>query len=70
MSEPKGSEILDELFAEDKTLTKLKDELAELDSEIFKFSRTHDLRGPAQRSFELMCKRRASLETKIATYEV
>lgn len=70
MNEQKGSEILNELFAEDKALTKLKDELAELDSEIFRFSRTHDVRGPAQRSFELMCKRRTSLELKIATYEV
>jgi hypothetical protein len=49
MSEQAGSEILDELFAEDKNLTKLKEDLAELDSEIFRFSKTHDLQGPASR---------------------
>jgi hypothetical protein len=70
MNEPKGSEILDELFAEDKALTKLKEDLAELDSEIFRFSKTHDLRGPAARSLDLMRQRRASIELKIATYEV
>jgi hypothetical protein len=70
MSEPKASEILDELFAEDKALTQLKEDLAELDSEIFRFSKTHDLRGPASRSLDLMRQRRASIEFKIATYEV
>jgi len=69
MSEQAGSEILDELFAEDKTLTKLKEDLAELDSEIFRFSKTHDLQGPASRSLDLMRQRRSSLEAKIAIFE-
>lgn len=70
MQKETASEVLEEMFAEDENLTQLKQDLAELDSAIFIFTKTNDLRGPAFRSLELMRKRRASLETKIATYEV
>lgn len=68
MKEPTGEEIWKELFKEDAALTQLKDDLAELDSQMFRFSKTKELAGPAKKSYRLMRIRRASLELKIATY--
>lgn len=68
MKKPTGEEILEELFQEDEALTQLKDDLAELDSQMFRFSKSNDLTGSAKRSYRLMRIRRASLEIKIATY--
>lgn len=68
MEESDGIEIFDHLFKEDATLTQLKQDLAELDSQMFKWTLTKDLRGSAEKSFRLMRIRRASLEIKIATF--
>lgn len=70
MNEEDGSKILDELFAEDATLTKLKQELAELDSIIYRFSKTNDLQGSASKTLQLMRKRRESIEAKVDSYAV
>ena len=63
-------EVWGAVFPTNPELVKLENELVELDSAIFNFTKTKDLRGPASKSLELMRKRRASLETKIATYKV
>lgn len=63
-------ELWGALFPVDPELEKLENELAELDSAIFNFTKTNDLRGPASGSLALMRQRRASLENKIATYKV
>jgi hypothetical protein len=63
-------ELWGTLFPVDPELEKLENELAELDSAIFNFSKTHDLRGPASKSLDLMRERRASLENKISTYKL
>ena len=63
-------EVWGALFPVDTELESLENELAELDSAIFNFSKTHDLRGPASKSLELMRQRRASLENKISTYKL
>ncbi len=68
MKDPTGTEILDELFKEDAALTQLKQDLAELDSQMFSWTRTKDLEGSAGKSYRLMQIRRASLEIKIATF--
>lgn len=68
MEESDGLEILDCLFQEDAALTQLKQNLAELDSQIFRWARTRDLQGSTEKSFRLMKIRRAALEIKIATY--
>jgi hypothetical protein len=54
----------------DPKLGELTIELAELDSAIFNFTKTRDLRGSASETLALMRKRRAALEDKIATYKV
>jgi hypothetical protein len=63
-------ELWGALFPVDTELEKLENELAELDSAIFNFSKTHDLRGPAWKSLQLMRERRASLEAKIYIYKL
>jgi uncharacterized protein YdcH (DUF465 family) len=58
------------LFPVDPELERLKTELAELDSAIFNFTKTRDLRGSAYETLELMRKRRTALEDKIENYKV